>query len=143
MDKPAAAVLDTNALLDVHLFADPRAAKLQEALAQGWLRWQVTSEMLAELAAVLARPLGSHWDDQRERLLAAGSLADRSDLWPTPCRVDPTLRCADPSDQKFIDLALHVGVRWLVSRDRSLLALRRQAAARGLTIVTPQDWPGY
>lgn len=142
MDKPAAAVLDTNAVLDVHLFADPDAARLREALAGGWLRWLATSEMLAELAAVLVRPFGSRWDAQRERLLADTTWACPTDLWSQSTPADDALRCTDPSDQKFIDLALHAGARWLITRDRALLALSRRAAARGLAIVSPRDWTG-
>ena len=135
-------MLDTNAVLDLHLFVDPGAAKLRQALAEGSLRWHATSAMLAELAAVLARPFGPRWESQRERLLADRIWAGRTELWPEPSAVDGALRCADPSDQKFIDLALHIGTRWLVTRDRALLVLKRRAAERGLSIVTPAAWPG-
>ncbi len=146
MDDPVAAVLDTNALLDVHLFVDPGATRLHQALAGGSLHWHATRDMLAELAAVLARPLGPRWDAQRERLLADTSWARPTKLWPLPPQptsaAHGTPRCADPSDQKFIDLALHIGARWLVTRDRALLALRRKAAHHGVIILAPRDWPG-
>ena len=135
-------MLDTNAVLDLRLFADPAAARLRQALAEGSLRWHATSAMLAELAAVLARSFGPRWESQRERLLADSTWAGPTELWPEPAAVDGTLRCSDPSDQKFIDLALHIGVRWLVTRDSALLALKRRAAERGLAIVTPAAWPG-
>src|SRR5690606_15469334 len=51
------------------------------------------------------------------------------------------LTCRDPDDQVFLDLALHRGVGWLLSRDRQLLALRRRALARGLRILRPEDGP--
>jgi hypothetical protein len=51
------------------------------------------------------------------------------------------LRCTDPDDQKFIDAAVAWGARWLVSRDRAVLKLRRRAAeAHGLLIVPPRAW---
>jgi uncharacterized protein len=53
----------------------------------------------------------------------------------------PALRCTDPDDQKFIDFALACGARWLVSRDKAVLKLRRRALAlHGLQIVHPDDW---
>ncbi|MBN8487205.1 MAG: PIN domain-containing protein, partial [Burkholderiales bacterium] len=53
----------------------------------------------------------------------------------------PVLRCTDPDDQKFIDFALACGARWLVSRDKAVLKLRRRALAlHGLQIVHPADW---
>ena len=50
------------------------------------------------------------------------------------------LVCRDPDDQKFIDLALSGGARWLVSRDKAVLALARRALPRGLLIVKPDNF---
>jgi predicted nucleic acid-binding protein len=50
-------------------------------------------------------------------------------------------RCADPDDQKFLTLAAHAGARWLLSRDRALLALHRRCLREsGFAIVAPQAW---
>ncbi|MBX3622048.1 MAG: PIN domain-containing protein [Rhizobacter sp.] len=49
------------------------------------------------------------------------------------------LRCTDPDDQKFIDLAV-ANARWLVSRDRAVLKLARRAALFGLQVVSPDRW---
>ena len=48
------------------------------------------------------------------------------------------LQCRDPDDQMFIDLALAQRARWLLTRDRALLALARPAAAYGLEIAAPR-----
>jgi predicted nucleic acid-binding protein len=50
------------------------------------------------------------------------------------------IHCTDPDDQAFIDLALAVKARWLVSRDRALLRLRRRAEKQGLVVLTPERW---
>jgi predicted nucleic acid-binding protein len=55
-------------------------------------------------------------------------------------RASAHLHCRDPDDQMFLDLALAAGARWLVSRDRALLHLRRRAQSHGLAIVTPEQW---
>ncbi|MFT3859256.1 MAG: PIN domain-containing protein [Aquabacterium sp.] len=52
------------------------------------------------------------------------------------------LRCKDPDDQVFIDLALHVGAAWLFSKDAALLKLARRARARGIEVTSLQAWAG-
>ena len=50
------------------------------------------------------------------------------------------LRCTDPDDQKFLDLALQLGRCTLLSRDRAVLKLARRAAPLGVTIQSPLHW---
>jgi uncharacterized protein len=131
-------VLDTNAVLDWLLFADPGMQALAAAIEHGRLRWIATAAMRGEFEHVLARGLAA------ER----GADPDRFELtWKQHCTEHPTappaaapLRCADTDDQKFLDLALATGAHWLVSRDRALLKLRSKAAALGLAIVAPGQW---
>ena len=52
-------VLDTNAVLDWLLFADPRMAPLASAVTDGRLRWIATARMRDEFAHVLARGLAA------------------------------------------------------------------------------------
>jgi predicted nucleic acid-binding protein len=52
------------------------------------------------------------------------------------------MRCTDPDDQVFIDLALACKARWLLSKDRALLKLARRARALGLSIQPPASWAG-
>ena len=52
----------------------------------------------------------------------------------------PRLVCRDPDDQKFIDLALSTQARWLISRDKALLALAKRAKPRGLSILVAEHW---
>lgn len=137
---PPAVVLDSNAVLDWLLFGDAAMQPLAQAIAAGACRWIVTPALQAELAHVLARGLASR------------PQADAAPLWRTwqalACPVaeppdtppPPGLRCTDGDDQKFLAVALAHGARWLVSRDRALLKLRRRALARGLLIVTPAQW---
>ena len=138
-DSPIA-VLDTNVVLDWLLFGNPQCAALQQALTSAALRWVATAEMRDELTHVLGRGhldrwqpdlglLGSQWDKYCVEVLA-----------PPPANHATRLRCTDADDQKFIDLALACGARWLLSRDRAVLKLARKAQARGLTIQTPGDW---
>jgi len=53
---PAPVVLDTNILLDLFVFADPRVQGLHRALEAGSLRWLSTAVMREELRRVLDYP---------------------------------------------------------------------------------------
>jgi predicted nucleic acid-binding protein len=130
-------VLDTNAVLDWLLFGDPGMAVLAEALTAGRVRWIATAAMRVEFDNVLRRGLGDAWSAD------AGRIDDHWLRWCHQAEAPSTpapWRCSDPDDQKFLDLAMAVGVRWLVTRDKALLRLRRAAAQRGLSIVTPPQW---
>jgi uncharacterized protein len=131
-------VLDTNAVLDWLLFADPGMQAMAAAIEQGQLRWIATAAMRGEFEHVLGRGLAA----ARGADPACFELA-----WEQYCTEHPAappaatpLRCTDTDDQKFLDLAMATGARWLVSRDRALLKLRSEAAARGLAIVAPGQW---
>lgn len=133
------AVLDTNVVLDLWLFHDPRVAALHAALTSGSLSVLVTAPMLAELSDVLARPFAVGWPAAPAQTLAALSQCSR--LVDSPSSSGPpSPRCRDPDDQMFIDLAWYWPVQWLFSRDRAVLNLARPARTRALRIVTPWHW---
>jgi putative PIN family toxin of toxin-antitoxin system len=133
-------VLDTNVVLDWLLFDDPAARPLAAAIEAGGLHWHATPPMRDEIQHVLRRPELLSRDSDSERILTVfDSLAVISDA----SEADGAalhLRCRDADDQMFIDLACAIGARWLVSRDRALLALARRAVITGLEILRPADW---
>ena len=135
-----AAVLDSNAVLDWLLFGNASMQPLGEAITAGRCRWLVTPALRGELEHVLARGLRSRPQLDAEPLWRGW------DQWACPVAAPPEappppgLRCTDGDDQKFLAIALAHGARWLVSRDRALLKLRRRARERGLLIVTPAQW---
>lgn len=135
-------VLDTNVVLDWLLFRDPECALLGEYLHTGGARWLASAAMRDELEHVLARGGFERW---RPDLPALRATWDRLAMLraepPAPVPVPGArLRCSDPDDQKFIDLALAEGARWLLSRDRAVLKLARAARALGLEILPPGRW---
>jgi putative PIN family toxin of toxin-antitoxin system len=129
-------VLDTNVVLDWLLFADTSVAALAAAVVARQVRWLATTSMRDELAAVLRRGLADDRHTDPADVLAAWD-AHATLVPPSPAH---RLHCTDADDQKFIDLALREGARWLVSRDRALLRLRRPALVLGLAVVKPQGW---
>jgi putative PIN family toxin of toxin-antitoxin system len=134
-------IIDTNVALDWLVFAQPAALALADAVARRRWVWCATPAMLVELRAVLNRPLAERWEDARK--LALTRELDPLVSWMPmtgPLPAASRLVCRDPADQMFIDLALTCAPSWLVTRDRALLALRRQAIARGVMVVTPEQW---
>jgi uncharacterized protein len=136
--EPPSVVLDTNAVLDWLLFADPDMHALAAAIEHGQLRWIATAAMRGEFEHVIGRGLaaGRGTDPARFELTWDQYCIERPTAPPAHAR----MRCTDTDDQKFLDLALAAGACWLVSRDRALLKLRSKAAALGLVIVAPGQW---
>lgn len=124
-------LLDTNVVLDLWLFQDPRLARLRECLAQGRCRWWATAAMLAELAHVRERAFASRYTPSPELQAPPARLVEPPGQ-PAPWR------CRDPEDQKFLDLAWQLR-QPLWTRDRDLLSLAKRAARQGLVIETPES----
>ena len=132
-------VLDTNVVLDWLYFADPRCAALAQAVAAGQVRWLATTPMRDELQHVLERGVRPARPGD-SAAVQAGWQRWASMVEPQGRAVPAGLRCTDPDDQKFIDLALQVGASALLSRDRAVLALARRAQVHGLTIASVERW---
>lgn len=135
------AVIDTNAVLDWLVFSEPAALALADAVNERRWAWCATPPMLDELRTVLGRALPERWEPARK--LALTRELDRLISWvPIPDTLSAAARlfCRDPADQMFIDLALTCAPSWLITHDRALLALRRQALARGVVVATPVQW---
>jgi predicted nucleic acid-binding protein len=134
-----AAVLDTNTVLDWLVFDDPHAALLGARVAAGTLCWQASPAMRTEFDHVIGRAELLRWQPDRAGARAAWERHARIAAAEPPAG---PLRCTDPDDQVFIDLALHLHCRWLLTRDRALLRLARRARAWGIEILTPLAWAG-
>jgi predicted nucleic acid-binding protein len=126
-------VLDTNVLLDLWVFADPAVAGLAAALGAGHLQPVRSAATDGELRAVLARPAFG-LAPERQAALVTDWLARAVAIDAPPAA---GLRCRDPLDQKFVELAVAAGARFLVTRDRALLALARRARDRGIAVLAP------
>ena len=127
-------VLDTNIVLDVFLFADPVAQPLREALAHARIRWIRTAPMREELARVLGYPHIAKRMDFYQR--CAEDLLRDFDTYSHQVEVAPRapLRCKDPDDQGFIDLAL-THRAGLLSKDLAVLCMAKRMRALGVPFV--------
>lgn len=131
-------VLDTNAVLDWLLFREPTMQPIARAIVDQQLNWIATAAMREELTLVLARKEMQAWQPDLRSIEAQWAAHARMLEKPPPPPRAP--RCTDPDDQIFIDLALAHRARWLVSRDRAVLRLRRALAAYGVQVLAPPQW---
>lgn len=139
---PLRLVLDTNVVLALWLFKDPRLAALQRyCLIRRSAILLVRSDTLDELRAVLAYTQFGLDADAQQQLYV--SYATRTTTVPTSTPA-PSLqlpRCTDEDDQKFIELAVSGDADYLLTRDRLLLKAGRQRQMRArCTVLTPEKF---
>ena len=131
-------VIDTNWLLDLWVYQDARALPLRAALEAGELRWLATPPMRDEFVRVLGYPAVAKrlQSASREPAMLLAEFEARVE-WAEPAPRAP-VRCADPDDQVFIDLALQQRAL-LLSKDKAVLACRKRLQAHG--VVVQPHWP--
>ena len=128
---PERVVLDTNIVLDVFVFNDAAAAPIRRGLESGEIDWIATTPMRDELARVLAYPqivprLTFYKLDAEDVLAAFDKHVRRVEV-----AAKASLKCSDPDDQKFIDLALaHKAL--LLSKDKAVISMSKRLLAHGV-----------
>ena len=131
-------VLDTNTVMALWWWQDPKLAPLARALDAGVFQPVARADTLDEFAHVLAyRQFGV--PPERQAVLFA-AYAARCAPCPEPSE-EPALlpRCRDADDQKFLEVALDAGATLLISRDKALLRVDRHSLVRGMFRVrTPE-----
>jgi len=128
-------ILDTNALLDWRVFKDPAAHPLAALLDSRQVRWLASPAMQTEWGHVWPRSVFVPW--QPDPALTT-TVFEHAEMVDEPPR--GPLKCKDPDDQVFIDLALHVKARWLFTKDAALLKLARRARLQGVAVTSLQKW---
>lgn len=128
-------VLDTNIVLDLLVFGDPKAQGLSAGLLAGTLHWLATAEMREELRRVLDYPKLA----PRVAYHRGGPASVLADFDSHARLVEPALKapitCGDPDDQKFIDLAVAHRCT-LLSKDREVLRMSKRLARMEVTATT-------
>ena len=128
-------VLDTNIVLDLFIFNDPRCADLRAALGSQALQWSATQTMRDELERVLTythlQPRMAFYGTTADQVLAQFDASVRIvDTAPRAFYV-----CKDADDQKFIDLAVQLQSA-LVSKDKAVLCMRKRLATLGAVVLS-------
>ena len=132
-------VIDTNIVLDLLVFDDPRWAPLRAALAGGELRWVATAAMREELLRVLGYPLIARRlqkDARHADAVMAAFDAQVHTVADVPARA--RFVCKDPDDQIFIDLAVAQAAQ-LLSKDHAVLSMRKRLATLGVMVAPLYD----
>jgi len=122
---PTRRVLDTNIVLDLWVFDEPKAETLRVSVETGHTHWLATAAMREELARVLAYPQIAK--RLTHRSLPADAVLGHFDRWAQlqPDAPKAPYACKDPDDQKFIDLAVaHTAA--LHSKDAQVLCMRKR-----------------
>jgi len=132
-------VIDTNVLLDLFVFHDPRWAALVAALEAGEVEAVTRADCRDEYLAVLHYP---HLPLDDARRLEAAARFDTLLRVVAPDTVHIRLPvCTDRDDQKFMELARDAGAEVLITKDKALLKLGRKTAREGLfKIMPPEAW---
>ena len=126
-------VIDTNIVLDVFVFNDPATLALRDALAAKKYQWIATPAMRDELERVLAYPkivarLARHALSALDVLTHFDAQAELKEV-----AAKAVLTCADPDDQKFIDLAV-VHQTLLLSKDQAVLCMAKRLLAHTVQV---------
>lgn len=139
-DARPAVVIDTQVVMDWLVFRDARVQALTTAVTSGRLRWLVAPAMRDEIRHVLGRGIAASYGPDLDFIEAQFDTHALAVDAAAPQPLAGRLVCRDPDDQKFVDLALAAGARWLISRDKAVLALAKRARLRGLIIQKPELW---
>ncbi len=133
-------VLDTNIVLDLFLFQDPKTKVLKQALESATCQWISTQPMRDELEHVLAYPhIASRLTFYQ---LTAQSILAQFDQFAKLEAVAPkaNVTCKDADDQKFIDLAVaHQSL--LLSKDKAVLCMAKRLAALNVEVKAQLQAP--
>lgn len=129
-------VIDTNCVLDLWVFEDAQVAPLREALVRREVHWLATEDMRDEFVRVLDYPairraLG-------RRLQTAPQAIRWFDAHATFVQAVPpsNLRCQDPDDQVFVDVAVaHQAT--LISKDAAILEMASALRGHSVRVVSP------
>jgi putative PIN family toxin of toxin-antitoxin system len=127
-------VLDTNIVLDLLIFNDPRCSALRAALDEKTVQWIAQQQMRDELERVLTYthllPRMAFYDTTAAQVLQQFD-ASVDIVEPAPRAM---YICKDADDQKFIDLAVQHRAT-LVSKDKAVLCMRKRLASLQVTVL--------
>ena len=127
-------VIDTNIVLDMWVFDDPRSRPLNDALQNQGMRWLASAEMREELLRVLGYP---HLVQRMAmRGISAPDVLAQFDQHAhrVPSADRAPYVCNDADDQKFIDLAVaHQAT--LISKDKEVLRMKNRLARLAVVVL--------
>ena len=127
-------VLDTNSVVSAVLLVHCRLAPLRTAWQSGAVLPLLCTRTTQELLRVLTYPKFRLSADERDELLA--DYLPYAEVVGAAKSSSAAIKCRDPHDQAFLDLATTGKAKWLVTGDQNLLALAGRAPFQ---IITPAE----
>jgi len=136
-------VVDTNIVLDLFVFDDPKAKQLKDALLNGLAAhqviWLATQAMRDELLRVLSYPkIMSRMAFYKIKSEHVVQQFDDAATLVEPAPKAPWI-CKDPDDQKFIDLAVQHQTQ-LFSKDQAVLCMAKRLQTAGVLVHFPSHF---
>ena len=128
-------MLDTNVVVALLVFADPRLVQLCESWNAGAIIALADEDTLAELNRVLRYP-ELRVDESRALDIGLRYRERCAIIAPDSSAVGRLPRCRDPDDQKFLQLAHRGEAACLLTRDKELLRMKRAVSFR---IISPES----
>lgn len=124
-------VIDTNILLDLVYFDDPKIKDLKKALQNQQIEAWSCDLIWDEFLDVLQRPAFYTDDGSYQRMVHQAHnyfQFETTQIAPSP------FKCKDKDDQIFIDLAVVKAPCWLISRDLEVLKLAKRLLLVGVFV---------
>jgi predicted nucleic acid-binding protein len=143
MSETKIVILDTNIVLDLFLFQDPRTDPLRQQLQAGLITWRATQHMRNELERVLTYPhIAAKLNFYNKTPADILTQFDHhAQLTPAPSAKAP-YTCKDADDQVFIDLAASLAQQnpqeriWLISKDKAVLSMRKRLEKLSMLVTS-------
>jgi putative PIN family toxin of toxin-antitoxin system len=116
-------VLDTNILLDLFYFKDKSVVYLLECLKTEQVQGFTCELIWEEFTEVLARkPFNQSASEINLIRLSYQHLL----TWQGPEKNNSGIKCSDPDDQMFVELAVELAPCCLITKDKDLLVLQKK-----------------
>ena len=135
-------VLDTNIWLDWLVFDDPGIKVLQVMHAARDAEIVINDDCERELLRVLGYSLQKWTLDAKQQAACIAACRTVARKLEMPSTI-PLPACADPDDQKFLELAAGSKAHYLLSKDQALLALAYRRPPLPFHIVTPTEFTAH
>jgi putative PIN family toxin of toxin-antitoxin system len=116
-------VLDTNILLDLFYFKDKSVVYLLECLKTEQVQGFTCELIWEELVEVLAR---KPFNQTIEEINLIWSNYQHLLTWQAPQKNNSGIKCSDPDDQIFVELAVELAPCYLITKDKDLLVLQKK-----------------
>ncbi len=132
-------VIDTNIWIDWFVFSDPSVQILKNQISKESLQIVINSHCLEELQKVIGYSFAKRQLNQKEQITAIAKCLEITKFITENNKnqlLSKTLRCADSSDQKFIELSIVSNADYLITRDLALLALERKKCHKKFHILS-------